>query len=328
MRPPITIISLSGGLGNQLFQIFTAYKINPKARFSIEVDAHSPERNFNGDLSVEEFDILERINANKSLKNISLISRISSLNLRLNMKEKKNAITHTLINLTKFALTSYLSLRHFRKIKVVTQNSVNFFPSITNTESIYLNGYFQNKKAIGTSEESNFLKSILIKDINSELISWIETAQAIKPIVLHYRIGDYKKHPGMGVLNLEYFVNSVAAARKKGFINEIWIFSDEPGIALERLTGAGISNIKEIPVLSPAKTLELMRYGGAYIISNSTFSWWAAVLKHDEFAPVWAPRPWFRLQESPTQIYLEEWDLIEAWKEAQDNGLTDESRML
>jgi hypothetical protein len=58
-----------------------------------------------------------------------------------------------------------------------------------------------------------------------------------------------------------------------------------------------------------------MRHGSAYVISNSTFSWWGAVLKYDESAAVWAPRPWFKSQRSPEDIYGENWHLVDAWKD-------------
>jgi hypothetical protein len=93
------------------------------------------------------------------------------------------------------------------------------------------------------------------------------------------------------------------------------VFSDEPRLAFDLLSKSGISNLREIPTFSPGETVELMRHGSAYVISNSTFSWWGAVLKYDESAAVWAPRPWFKSQRSPEDIYGENWHLVDAWKD-------------
>ena len=67
-----------------------------------------------------------------------------------------------------------------------------------------------------------------------------------------------------------------------------------------------------IKIVSEAKTdlvaeFEIMRNGSGYILSNSTFGWWAAFLSKSENTNVVAPRPWFIALEDPSQLIPTTW---------------------
>ena len=54
--------------------------------------------------------------------------------------------------------------------------------------------------------------------------------------------------------------------------------------------------------LDALELFEVLRSGSRFIISNSTFSWWAALLSEAQ-SDVVAPNPWFRkLRQSPRLI--------------------------
>jgi hypothetical protein len=128
----------------------------------------------------------------------------------------------------------------------------------------------------------------------------------------------------MGVLDVAYFKKAIAKIRVSRPDVEVWVFSDEPRVAYALLRASGITHLREIPEFPPGETMELMRYGSAYVISNSTFSWWGAVLKYDKSAAVWAPRPWFKSQRSPEALYDENWHLVAAWENISSGDTTEE----
>jgi hypothetical protein len=61
---------------------------------------------------------------------------------------------------------------------------------------------------------------------------------------------------------------------------------------------------------SASATFEIMRLGSAYVIANSSFSYWAAMLSRTPNPLVIAPKPWFQGAESPNQILPANWATI------------------
>jgi hypothetical protein len=62
--------------------------------------------------------------------------------------------------------------------------------------------------------------------------------------------------------------------------------------------------------ISPSETLELMRYGRAYVIANSSFSWWGAYLRMNHRASVYAPKKWFKGMEDPADLIPPDWRIV------------------
>ena len=127
------------------------------------------------------------------------------------------------------------------------------------------------------------------------------------------RLGDYKNKAEFGIPSLKYYRNAIDFISTLIDISSIWVFSDEPDLAKQKLTPVipnvhtrWIGNIDD----SAAATLDLMRNGVGYVIANSSFSWWAAFLSHNKNAPVVAPVPWFNRNNEPKNLYPAHWKLM------------------
>jgi len=95
--------------------------------------------------------------------------------------------------------------------------------------------------------------------------------------------------------------------------NTIWVFSDEENEArriLNWLPSARVKFISDVDGESAA-SLMAMRLGCAYVIANSTFSWWGAFLSECEEPLVVAPKPWFLGQHEPSFLIPQNWIRIE-----------------
>jgi hypothetical protein len=102
-------------------------------------------------------------------------------------------------------------------------------------------------------------------------------------------------------------------------VREVWVFSDEPETAIREILEANpsLTNIRSIippPNVADVESIVAMATGAAIVISNSTFSWWAAMSSGSSL--VFAPKKWFRGKPDPAYLYPDTWLLHEAtWVE-------------
>ena len=131
-----------------------------------------------------------------------------------------------------------------------------------------------------------------------------------KPLIVHVRLGDYKLESNFGILDTQYYSSAIDSAMGDATIKEIWLFSDETDLALTRIPQKylPITKVLNLNDFSPAEVLEVMRFGYAYVIANSTFSWWGAFLAYKENARVIAPSRWFRNMAEPLDLIPDTWE--------------------
>ncbi len=114
---------------------------------------------------------------------------------------------------------------------------------------------------------------------------------------LHLRRGDYLAAPGQPlVASVDYAMRAANLLRDLGESRPLRVFSDSIDVVRGELDGRGldIEFADESRLNGPFGTLRAMAAGRGMIMSNSTFSWWAAWLMRgaDPQARIVAPRPW------------------------------------
>jgi hypothetical protein len=119
------------------------------------------------------------------------------------------------------------------------------------------------------------------------------------------------------VVHETYYEKAISYILDHSNLNNIWLFSNEPEKAIELLPEWTRKRVRIIPEssMSPAETLQLMRHCHAFVIANSTFSWWGAYLAYNQDSIKIAPKPWFKGEPSPKDIIPESWKTFEAFEE-------------
>jgi hypothetical protein len=313
-------------LGNQLFQIAAGQYYSKEYEILLDIESNNPDLSDEGKPTSLSFQFSKERKFEVLSPFPKLIHRMLSLNLRSNLVSQKTWNTVILGSISKIAIEFYLSIKFLKRFHLMTPSNVGTLPVRKGLQhNIFMNGYFQSGLLLSCENVSDFMKSGILRFKSNELVDWIERARHIRPIVVHYRLGDYANHPGMGVLNSEYFIDGIRTAREQANEGEVWLFSDDPVKALTILKAAGFEDFVVVPTFDASSTLELMRWGSAYVLSNSTFSWWAANLRYDSEAKVWAPNPWFKFQESPESIHMHDWILLQSWRDEHEINAVDES---
>lgn len=305
---------LTGGLGNQLFQLACGLAVS---RGPLEIDlVHGhPRLSVSGNPDLLDFVLPHGVTFSHQPYS-KLISRILGYNLRLGIIPQgieRQGPYRFFVSL----ISSFLFSLYFKEVLIVrSAKGVGFDATIkAKTQRRIMVGYFQSYKWLSTEDLKIKLLDLRLKNPSKKFNDYLDEICTEPTIVLHLRLGDYLNEPAFGTPNPEYFAAGLERlATELGKIR-VWGFSDQPKLASSILDSLRDFNITwvEDRGLSSSETLELMRHGAGFIMANSTFSWWAAMLRHNQSAPVISPLPWFKAMEEPQQLIPPEWIRLKAY---------------
>ena len=262
------IVSISGGLGNQMFQyafyLGLKYYLFPKDCSKIFI---APYNNHNGYELDKVFNI------------------------------KNNIITNLVVGFLKKYFKSIVFKKQEQSVATFEQLIHNNKKPIT-----YYSGFWQTEKYFSQIEDIIRLTFKFdlekISDRNKTLIVEMKSKNAVS---LHVRRGDYESDQGAkyvlgGNCDLDYYekcINYVNENIKNPFF---YIFSDDPD-----WTKDNFSFLKNSCFVNWNKKKDcwqdmmLMSYCNHNIIANSSFSWWGAWLNSHPEKIVLAPSKWFNI---------------------------------
>jgi len=275
---------MAGGLGNQLF-IFVAgtyYSLHNKESVVFDFSSYS-----NG-IPPHGSDI-------RSLTPDATFQYRPYLNL---VKVGLDKISHRISN---SLFPTYIS------------SGVGYDPALeTHVLENLIFGYFQTYKYLEDQKVRNVIDSLHLDPVSD----WFDKCSAemleFPTISVHIRRGDYMNSlESFGVLSSDYYKSAIefAVENSSTSFSRVLVFSDDITVAKQLFSKLEVSlpvQFVESPENYPEETLLLMSQSDAIVISNSTFSWWAAQLgKKSKF--VVSPAKWFRGMPDPEDLIPPEW---------------------
>jgi glycosyltransferase involved in cell wall biosynthesis len=310
----LAFVPLTGGLGNQLFQL--AYALNKSRHVKVKVISNigSPRLNHLHVPEVLSYRLPLGI-AELRPSSANWIARKSSgYMLRAGVNPRKFELFPYVLEVAKFLWKSILTISFHKKITPLAANGVGYFDSVPNKISNFDYGYFQSYR--WAQSVISELKNLSLAETSPCLLKYSELAEKEMPLVVHVRLGDYRSESSFGFPGVSYYLSSIKSAWESGEYGSIWVFSDEIENVGEFLPLEFVGEYRFIddPSLSSAEVLEIMRLGKGYVIANSTFSWWGAYLSKFDNPRIFAPKPWFSDIESPKDLVPESWISIETLK--------------
>jgi hypothetical protein len=257
------IVLVNGGIGNQLFQF--CYALEYK-RVSGKKVSLMPLNDKDGERIFGLGPFLEMFPDIKVIEPTRLFRIAQKFSILLNRIFRGGTLA-----------------RHLNPI--FTFDSVHDYK--VKRKSCFVFGYFQNKELV----------SGVLDSVGPKLITALDSVEIdlnyLNRNIIHVRGGDYKyHHDSMGILNSDYFRNSIA---EKGLVaEEILCLTDDLNIATQICRELGVIEIASSSTLSPHQSLKAMAYSNNLICANSTFSWWGGVLSCLQGGNVVIPSPWFK----------------------------------
>ena len=271
--------SLSGGLGNQLFEIFTtisyALKYNKDFMFPYE-------------------------------------SKLPNCFIKYYRNTYWHNLFESIIHHTTYMNSSYTN--DFIKDTPNRYNEINFtYDEIPNNENenLLLSGHFQSYKYF--EENYDKIYNLLnldnkINEIKNKYNSYFQDNKHI--ISMHFRLGDYKLKPSQHpILSQKYYEKSIQHILHSRNIDNPVIFvfcEEEDNYIIENIITDFMSLFPNIEFkkihheIEDWKQMLLMSCCNDNIIANSTFSWWGAYLNNHCDKIVTYPSLWFGIGNNTT----------------------------
>jgi hypothetical protein len=304
-----TFVILNGGLGNQLFQLSRAIYLNPHGIIHLN---QSIGKNRKNQENVEIFSFILPAKFKKDFKrNSNVFSKAANKFLLHRVIATDDNVIEKIIEKVSFKVIKYSkSILRAKKWKLLLGKGSGYDQKPVSSSSNYvLVGYFQSWRWFDSEINTRILTSIQPADKSKRYLALAESAKNQQILMIHIRIGDYKVEKEFGILTKGYYENSIKRISADSHHDECWVFSD----SIEEARRMLMPFLKDFKLrfisdeVSTAESFELLRHGSAYIIANSTFSWWGAQLSYSNNPVVIAPKKWFQGMPDPQDICPPHW---------------------
>jgi len=290
---PISV-RIVGGLGNQLFGYFAGRYLAEKLGTDLVLDDH-------------------QLIHNKHSK--SSIFDLSLQNFTVTVDKRKRRIGQLIDQIP--LRTPTLDNFYSRFLGIHISRQVGFDPNLHRVlPGTTIIGYFQSYKYYVETIQYKKKESFSLKAPSAWYQKLQQEVSSTQPIVMHVRRGDYSKTENreFGMLGQEYFFDGLELLRNQAELqnSEVWVFSDslEAVKAEFGKKGQHFRFVEPAVESTAAESLLIMSNGAAIIGSNSTFSYWSALLsKHQN---VVAPSKWFRSRQDPLELIPPTWSRQES----------------
>lgn len=268
---------MMGGLGNQLFQYASARALSLKLKVPVHLDIRWYEVNRSRTFQLNSFSIKASIASGGSLLRCPSPSDVFARRATRFIGRQtspsrwpvvvQEAKGHRLADLRKPTGCGY-----------------------------YLVGYWQDPETFGPYWSEMAIDFEPVEALSHEAESLASGLKQPSSISVHVRRGDYVGDPRMSAIHpaqeAAFYERAMDEMRENKPDARFFVFSDDPEWAANHLAGDFVEIVDASDGRTPVDDLMLMSLCSAHIISNSTFSWWAAWLGRGRDGLVVAPRQW------------------------------------
>lgn len=176
----------------------------------------------------------------------------------------------------------------------------------------YLYGYFQSISVIKGIEDILRDAFTIKTEPSRENMAMLEEICGCNSVCMHVRRGDYGLYPQYQVCDESYYRRALEQACELIDNPIFYIFTTghEDVLWIKRHYHFN-ADVRYVDLDNPDyEELRLMMSCKHFVISNSTFSWWAAVLSNQCVSKkVWAPSIWYKGGEK-VNMFADDWILL------------------
>ena len=296
-------IRLKGRLGNQLFIYAIARSMCKRYNQDVIIYDRKDEDDDMWYSHLDDYKICNRIkfvSNKKEVMKMSIKSKIIFIYDRLAAR---------ILDINEYA-------RFQEKNKIMYLNNGLFLRMDGYTEvpekvkdDLFCDGYFQSEKYFSDVRDE-ILKEIVptveYNEYEQEICNKINKSNSVCVTI---RLGDFVNNPVHQVCTKEYYYKAIDYLKNKLDNPHFFVFSDDMD-GVKKMFDFGDNVTYDNGSMRDIISLDIMKQCKNFIISNSTFSWWAQYLSNYEKKIVVSPQRWYA-QEVPCDLMSDEWIKID-----------------
>ncbi|MBI2814112.1 MAG: alpha-1,2-fucosyltransferase [Opitutae bacterium] len=283
------ITSLTGGLGNQMFQYAAGLALAEHRRTVLKLDVswfrEDPAYEAHNRYALSCFNITEQFATQEEIDRVR--------GVRLTRTERWAAALARAARLRRYAE------RHAAPANWHQPPTFAYYPRfLEQPDHTYLNGMFQSEKFFAPVADLLRLHFSFRYPPRPEVAALGQRILSGSSIALHFRRGDYARNATfkaqIGLIGPAYYARAERLLRERSPDATLYIFSDDIESVAREFTPSGPHEfVRCVGHWHPWDKIRLMSLCDHIAIANSTFSWWAAWLNPSPTKLVIAPEPWF-----------------------------------
>lgn len=283
------ITSLTGGLGNQMFQYAAGLALAEHRRTVLKLDVnwyrHDPAYEAHNRYALSCLNITEQFATQEEIDRVRGVA--------LTRTERWSVAAARALRLYRYAN------RHAAPANSHRPPTFAFYPQFFDQpDPTYLNGMFQSEKFFAPVADLLRLHFSFRYPPQPEVAALAARIKSGPSAAVHFRRGDYTRNAAfsqqIGVIGPDYYRRAIARLRERSPDATLYLFSDDiEAIAREYQPPGPHVFVRCVKPWHAYDKIRLMALCDHIAIANSTFSWWAAWLNQSPDKLVLAPDPWF-----------------------------------
>ncbi len=292
-------LDLVGRCGNQLFQYaYARLLMQERADGALTVNTHELSINDGGDYwynSLRLFNTIDFSEENSSIPSVmiygsplqKILYRVKCL-LDIIVRNKESYIYIWLDKLT-FSLFSQFGLYFLRMGYSAHRRS--------KAQNVFIYGYFEDKR--WPDKVYDLIKIEVVPECAEESALLDFVNEGYEPVCMSLRrweldVADVEERDNKNVCTLEYYSEAVRIIKNHIYNPLFYVCSDDIEWAKDKISDLlkGFKVIYETGDDSLAQKLYKMSSCKAFVLSNSTFCWWAQYLADQKDVLVISPSTW------------------------------------
>lgn len=283
------ITSLTGGLGNQMFQYAAGLALAEHRRTVLKLDVnwyrYDPAYEAHNRYALSCLNITEQFATQEEIDRVRGVA--------LTRTERWSVAAARALRLYRYAG------RYAAPANSHRPPTFRFYPQFFDQpDPTYLGGMFQSEKFFAPVADLLRLHFSFRYPPQPEVAALAARIKSGPSAAVHFRRGDYTRNTAfnqqIGVIGPGYYRRAIARLRARSPDATLYLFSDDiEAIAREYQPPGPHVFVRCVKHWHAYDKIRLMALCDHIAIANSTFSWWAAWLNPSPDKLVIAPDPWF-----------------------------------